>query len=111
MKCKQINLKHEYGAIRMEVLFSSNGKLLLEIFRSGYVEFKYRQAILFCITSGVLPMDYAVSILDVMHCKSIYQFRVAEIPARDILPLLMILPLHGVRKHPGITFFISTIVL
>ncbi|EFP13580.1 hypothetical protein CRE_10460 [Caenorhabditis remanei] len=92
MKCKQINLKHEYGAIRMEVLFDNNGKLRLEIFRSGYVEFKYRQDILFCNTSGVPPMDYAVSIMDVMHCKSIHQLRVAEIPKRDILPLLVNLP-------------------
>ncbi|KAF1754671.1 hypothetical protein GCK72_021234 [Caenorhabditis remanei] len=93
MKCKQINLKHEYGAIRMEVLFDNLvEKFRLEMFTSGYVEFKYREDALLCNTSGVPPMNYAISIMDVMHCKSIHQFRIVEIPERNILPLLVNLP-------------------
>ncbi|KAF1754542.1 hypothetical protein GCK72_021105 [Caenorhabditis remanei] len=39
-----------------------------------------------------LPIDYAFSIMDVMHCKSINQFIVAEISEHDSIPIVAKLP-------------------
>ncbi|EFP06592.1 hypothetical protein CRE_25961 [Caenorhabditis remanei] len=91
-KSKRSNLKLKYGTIEMKVLLDNWEELKLELYPSGYVELRYQEDILLWNTMGVPPMDYAVSIMDVMHCKSIHQFKIAEISQCDILPLLVNLP-------------------
>ncbi|EFO87103.1 hypothetical protein CRE_28992 [Caenorhabditis remanei] len=91
-KSKRITLKLKYGTIEMKVLLDNWEELKLELYPSGYVKLRYGQDVFLWNTKGVPPMDYAVSIMDVMHCKSIYQFKIAEISQCDILPLLVNLP-------------------
>ncbi|KAF1754664.1 hypothetical protein GCK72_021227 [Caenorhabditis remanei] len=91
-KSKRINLKLKHDTIEMKVLLDNWEELKLELYPSGYVELRYQEDILLWNTMGVPPMDYAVSIMDVMHCKSIYQFKIAEMSQCDILPLLVNLP-------------------
>ncbi|EFP13556.1 hypothetical protein CRE_10449 [Caenorhabditis remanei] len=81
-----------YGTIVMEVWVDKQEELKLEMYTSGYVEFIYRHHISLCNTSGVPPMDYACWVMDVMHCKSIHQFRIAQLSHYNILPLLVSLP-------------------
>ena len=92
MKCEYINLTLKFGTVEMEVFLDNMEKLKLELYTSGYVEFRYGQNVILCSTMGVPPMDYAVSIMDVLHCKSIYFFKIAEISPCNILPLLVNLP-------------------
>ncbi|KAF1754665.1 hypothetical protein GCK72_021228 [Caenorhabditis remanei] len=91
-KSKRINLKLKYDTIEMKVLLDNWEELKLELYPSGYVELRYREDVFLWRTRGVPPMDYAVSIMDVMHCKSIYQFKIAEISQCDTLHLLVNLP-------------------
>ncbi|KAF1754698.1 hypothetical protein GCK72_021262 [Caenorhabditis remanei] len=92
MKCEYINLTLKYGTVEMEVFLDNMEKLELELYTSGHVEFRYGQNVILCRTMGVHPMDYAVSIMDVLHCMSIYFFKIAEISPCNVLPLLVNLP-------------------
>ncbi|EFO95673.1 hypothetical protein CRE_09942 [Caenorhabditis remanei] len=92
MKINYIDSKLRYDTIEMEVFLDNRETFELELYTSGYVELRYREDIFLCNTMGVHPMDYAVSIMDVLHCKSIYFFRIAEISPCDVLPLLVNLP-------------------
>ncbi|EFP13469.1 hypothetical protein CRE_10428 [Caenorhabditis remanei] len=92
MKCEYINLTLNYGTVEMEVFLDNMEELKLELYTSGYVEFRYGQNVILCNTMGVPPMNYVVSIMDVLHCKSIDFFKIAEISPCNILPLLVNLP-------------------
>ncbi|EFP13547.1 hypothetical protein CRE_10477 [Caenorhabditis remanei] len=93
MKCEHISLELKYGTIEMEVFRDNFEVFKLELYMSGHVKFKNRQDAFLWSTMGVPPMDYAVSIMNVMHCKSIHQFTIAKISVEcNILPLLVNLP-------------------
>ncbi|EFP13510.1 hypothetical protein CRE_10480 [Caenorhabditis remanei] len=93
MKCEYTNFQLKYGTIEAEVFLDNFEVFKLEFYISGHVEFKYRQDVLLWSTMRVPPMDYAVSIMDVMHCKSIHQFTIAKISMEcNTLPLLVNLP-------------------
>ncbi|KAF1754704.1 hypothetical protein GCK72_021268 [Caenorhabditis remanei] len=93
MKCEYTNFQLKYGTIEAEVFLDNFEVFKLELYISGHLEFKYRQDVLLWSTMGVPPMDYAVSIMDVMHCKSIHQFTIAKISMEcNTLPLLVNLP-------------------
>ncbi|EFP13546.1 hypothetical protein CRE_10474 [Caenorhabditis remanei] len=93
MKCEYTTFQLKYGTIEMEVFLDDFEVFKLELYMSGHVELRYGQDVLLWSTMGVPPMDYSVSIMDVMHCKSIHQFTIAKISVEcNILPLLVNLP-------------------
>ncbi|EFO95295.1 hypothetical protein CRE_08803 [Caenorhabditis remanei] len=92
MKCMHINLIFKYDTIEMQVFFDTWKELKLEMFMGGYVELRYRNDVFLCNTLGLPPMDYVLWIMDVLHCKSIKEFKIERISQCDILPLLVNLP-------------------
>ncbi|KAF1756344.1 hypothetical protein GCK72_012797 [Caenorhabditis remanei] len=92
MNCGYIILRIKYGTIEMKVLLDRYKELKLEMYPSGYLEFRYEQDVFLCNTMRVPPMDYAGWVMDVLHCDSIHMFRIAEISPCNIFPLLVNLP-------------------
>ncbi|KAF1753529.1 hypothetical protein GCK72_020086 [Caenorhabditis remanei] len=92
MECQRMNLRFKYGTIEMEVFFDNSNQFQLEMYMGGYVELRYGNAVFLCNTLGLPPMDYALWIMDVMHCKSIKKFTIEKISQCDIRPLLVNLP-------------------
>ncbi|EFO87128.1 hypothetical protein CRE_28946 [Caenorhabditis remanei] len=95
MKWKYVNLRLDDNRIEMKV-FSDNSEELAvvkHIFNDqfNYLFYQYQGYFTGC-TGSPFPVDYVLSIMDVMHCKSINQFIVAEHSELDSIPIIAKLP-------------------
>ncbi|EFP13574.1 hypothetical protein CRE_10462 [Caenorhabditis remanei] len=91
MKCKYINLILDSGRLEMKVFSDKSEELTVVMYIDEYqlsnMIYRYEGYFTWC-NGGPLPVDYAVSIMDVMHCKSINQFIVQDIAEHDCIPIV-----------------------
>ncbi|KAF1754669.1 hypothetical protein GCK72_021232 [Caenorhabditis remanei] len=95
MKSKYINLILMDNRIEMGVCCDNNQEWRLLHYIDEYPQrnFVYRDEILISWCPGSpLKVDYVISIMDVMHCKSINQFIVEDISEHDSIPIVAKLP-------------------
>ncbi|EFP13462.1 hypothetical protein CRE_10507 [Caenorhabditis remanei] len=94
MKCKYISLKLKDYKIEMEVFFDISKVLRVDMYidvlqRSNFMN---RSRLYSWCDGSLLPVDYVLSIMDVMNCKSINHFVVSEISEHDCIPIVAKLP-------------------
>ncbi|EFP13485.1 hypothetical protein CRE_10511 [Caenorhabditis remanei] len=95
MNCKHIDLILTSNRIVMEVFFDNSKELRVLMYtdKCQRINFIYPDIMSISWFPGsLLPVGYAFSIMDVMHCKSINQFIVAEISEHDCIPIVAKLP-------------------
>ncbi|EFP13539.1 hypothetical protein CRE_10521 [Caenorhabditis remanei] len=95
MNCKHIDLILTGNRIVMEVFFDNSEELRVLMYtdKCQRINFIYRDMMSISWFPGSpLPIDYAFSIMDVMHCKSIDKFIIVKISEHDCLPIIAKLP-------------------
>ncbi|KAF1754680.1 hypothetical protein GCK72_021244 [Caenorhabditis remanei] len=97
MTCEHVNVILKNDRIEMKVFFENGEELRVlqyidETQRSNFI-YRHEHEMVFSWCPGSrLPVDYAVSIMDVTHCKSINQFIIAGIFEHDSIPIVTKLP-------------------
>ncbi|KAF1754545.1 hypothetical protein GCK72_021108 [Caenorhabditis remanei] len=95
MKCEHINLKLNGDRIDMIVFCDFTRVLEVNMYIDEYQRSTFKnqyKRVYSWRDSSLLPVDYALSIMDVMHCKSIDKFIIVEISEHDCIPIIAKLP-------------------
>ncbi|KAF1753530.1 hypothetical protein GCK72_020087 [Caenorhabditis remanei] len=80
MQCEEINLRLEHSRIEMKMFFNTCEGLTIRAVKNQRRDFVDYYEMSFSWCPGRLPpMDYAVPIIDVTHCKSIKQLTIAKV--------------------------------
>ncbi|KAF1754705.1 hypothetical protein GCK72_021269 [Caenorhabditis remanei] len=95
MKSKNVKLKWNGNKIEMIVFCDFTRVLEVDMYINEYQRSTFMnqyKPVYSWRDSSLLPVDYVLTIMDVMHCKSIDKFIIVKISEHDCIPIVAKLP-------------------